>query len=44
MENEKVRAVLSYNEAFELSYFTNSKDVSKGMKWSLWLRPVFAIV
>jgi len=38
-----VRAVLSYNEAYELNFFTNSKDVSEGMKWSLRLRPILAV-
>ena len=28
VEREKVKAVLSYNEAYELSFFTNSKKVS----------------
>ena len=27
VEKEKVRAVLSYNEAYELKFFTNSKEV-----------------
>ena len=28
VEKENVRAVLSYNEEFELNYFTNTKKVS----------------
>ena len=28
MEEENVRAVLSYNEEYELNFFTNSKEVT----------------
>ena len=31
VEKENVRAVLSYNEAFELNFFTNNEQVSFGM-------------
>lgn len=30
VEMENVRAVISYNEEYELNYFTNSKKVSPG--------------
>ena len=32
VEHENVRAVLSYNEAYELNYFTNSKEVRPALQ------------
>ncbi|KAL5491506.1 hypothetical protein EMCRGX_G016805 [Ephydatia muelleri] len=48
VEKENVRAVISYNEAYELSYFTNSKkansiDPEKAIEFARSKRPHISI-